>query len=130
MKHFKTLLLEKLKINGNKSTVDTDFDYIDSLPEGQEKSEAVAEYLKEHYGDLFTEYRIMKTGNIKVGNFTNPHGKWGDGEFTLAFYKGNYVMRRSSPHYGAVAKMVDEPSFKVFIEKLDKSLTRNGYNIN
>lgn len=130
MKQFKTLLLEKLKINGNKTSVDADFDYIDSLPVGQEKSEAVAEYLKDHYGDLFTEYRIMKTGNIKVGNFTHPHGKWGDGEFTLAFYKGNYVMRRSSPHYGAIAKMVDEPSFKVFIEKLDKSLTRNGYNIN
>lgn len=130
MRTFKTLLLEKLKINGNKTSVDADFDYIDSLPVGQEKSEAVAEYLKDHYGDLFTEYRIMKTGNIKVGNFTHPHGKWGDGEFTLAFYKGNYVMRRSSPHYGAIAKMVDEPSFKVFIEKLDKSLTRNGYNIN
>ena len=130
MKHFKTLLLEKLKINGNKTATDTDFDYIDSLPVGPEKSEAVAEYLKEHYGDLFTEYRIMKTGNIKVGKFTNPHGKWADGEFTLAFYVGNYVMRRSSPYYGAVAKMVDVPSFKVFIEKLDKSLTRNGYNIN
>lgn len=127
MRSFKTLLLEKLKINGNKTSVDADFDYIDSLPVGQEKSEAVAEYLKDHYGDLFTEYRIMKTGNIKVGNFTHPHGKWGDGEFTLAFYKGNYVMRRSTPRYGAVAKMADVPTFAELIAKFDKSLKKNGY---
>ena len=130
MRTFKTILLEKLKINGNTNAVDTDFDYIDSLPVGPEKSEAVADYLKAHYGELFTEYRIMKTGNIKLGEFTNPRGKWYDGQFTLAFYAGNYVMRRSTPRYGAVAKMADEPSFKVFIEKVDKSLIRNGYDIN
>ena len=129
MKSFKDILLEKLKVSTS-NPVGQDMDYIDNLPLGEEKSNEVAEFLKDHYGDLFTEYRVMKTGNVKLGNFTNQRGIWADGEFTLAFYKGNYVMRRSSPHYGAIAKMVDEPSFKVFIEKLDKSLTRNGYNIN
>lgn len=127
MKHFKTLLLEKLKISGNKTVSDTDFEYIDSLPLGEEKSKLVAEYLKEHYEDLFTEYRVMKTGNIKLGNFTNQHGIWSDGEFTLAFYRGNYVMRRSTPRYGAVAKMADVPTFAELIAKFDKSLKKNGY---
>ena len=121
MKSFKDILLEKLKVSTS-NPVGQDADYIDSLPLGEEKSKEVAEFLKDHYGDLFTEYRVLKTGNIKLGNFTNQHGVWGDGEFTLAFYKGNYVMRRSTPRYGAVAKMADVPTFAELITKFDKSL--------
>ena len=126
MKSFKDILLEKLKVSTS-NPVGQDADYIDSLPLGEEKSNEVAEFLKDHYGDLFTEYRVLKTGNVKLGNFTNQHGIWADGEFTLAFYKGNYVMRRSTPRYGAVAKMADVPTFNELITKFDKSLKKNGY---
>jgi hypothetical protein len=126
MKSFKDILLEKLKVSTSNS-VGQDMDYIDNLPLGEEKSNEVAEFLKSHYGDLFTEYRVMKTGNVKLGNFTNQHGIWADGEFTLAFYRGNYVMRRSTPRYGAVAKMADVPTFAELIAKFDKSLKKNGY---
>ena len=126
MKSFKNILLEKLKIS-TANPVGQDMDYIDNLPLGEEKSNEVAEFLKNYYGDLFTEYRVMKTGNVKLGNFTNPRGIWADGEFTLAFYKGNYVMRRSTPRYGAVAKMADVPTFAELIAKFDKSLKKNGY---
>lgn len=126
MKNLKELIQEKLKVSTtNASSLDTD--YIDRLPLGEEKSNEVAEFLKDHYGDLFTEYRVMKTGNVKLGNFTNQHGVWGDGEFTLAFYKGNYVMRRSTPRYGAVAKMADVPTFAELITKFDKTLKKHGY---
>ena len=126
MNNLKDILLEKLKVSTS-NPVGQDMDYIDNLPLGEEKSKEVAEFLKNYYGDLFTEYRVLKTGNIKLGNFTNQHGVWGDGEFTLAFYKGNYVMRRSTPRYGAVAKMADVPSFNELITKFDKSLKKNGY---
>ncbi len=126
MKSFKNILLEKLKVSASNSE-GQDMDYIDSLPLGEEKSNEVAEFLKNYYGDLFTDYRVMKTGNVKLGNFTNQHGVWADGEFTLAFYKGNYVMRRSTPRYGAVAKMADVPTFAELITKFDKSLKKNGY---
>lgn len=126
MKSFKSILLEKLKVSTT-NPVGQDMDYIDSLPLGEEKSNEVAEFLKDHYGDLFTEYRVMKTGNVKLGNFTNQHGIWADGEFTLAFYRGNYVMRRSTPRYGAVAKMADVPTFTELINKFDKSLKKHGY---
>lgn len=126
MNNLKDILLEKLKVSTS-NPVGQDADYIDSLPLGEEKSKEVAEFLKDHYGDLFTEYRVLKTGNVKLGNFTNQHGIWADGEFTLAFYKGNYVMRRSTPRYGAVAKMADVPTFAELIAKFDKSLKKNGY---
>lgn len=126
MKSFKDILLEKLKVSTS-NPVGQDMDYIDNLPLGEEKSNEVAEFLKAHYGDLFTEYRVMKTGNVKLGNFTNQRGIWADGEFTLAFYRGNYVMRRSTPRYGAVAKMADVPTFAELIAKFDKSLKKNGY---
>ena len=126
MKSFKDILLEKLKVS-TANPVGQDMDYIDNLPLGEEKSKEVAEFLKNYYGDLFTEYRVLKTGNVKLGNFTNQHGVWADGEFTLAFYKGNYVMRRSTPRYGAVAKMTDVPTFAELITKFDKSLKKNGY---
>lgn len=126
MNNLKDILLEKLKVSKS-NPVGQDADYIDSLPLGEEKSKEVAEFLKDHYGDLFTEYRVMKTGNVKLGNFTNQHGIWADGEFTLAFYKGNYVMRRTTPRYGAVAKMADVPTFAELIAKFDKSLKKNGY---
>ena len=126
MKSFNKFINEKLKVSMS-NPVDQDMDYIDNLPLGEEKSNEVAEFLKDHYGDLFTEYRVLKTGNIKLGNFTNQRGVWADGEFTLAFYKGNYVMRRSTPRYGAVAKMADVPTFAELITKFDKSLKKNGY---
>lgn len=126
MNNLKDILLEKLKVS-TKNPVGIDMDYIDSLPVGEEKSKEVAEFLKNYYGDLFTEYRVMKTGNVKLGNFTNQRGVWADGEFTLAFYKGNYVMRRSTPRYGAVAKMADVPTFNELITKFDRSLKKNGY---
>ena len=126
MNNLKDILLEKLKVSAS-NPVGQDMDYIDNLPLGEEKSKEAAEFLKNYYGDLFTEYRVLKTGNGKLGNFTNQHGVWGDGEFTLAFYKGNYVMRRSTPRYGAVAKMADVPTFAELITKFDKSLKKNGY---
>lgn len=126
MKSFKSILLEKLKVSTT-NPIGQDMDYIDSLPLGEEKSNEVAEFLKDHYGDLFTEYRVMKTGNVKLGNFTNQHGIWADGEFTLAFYRGNYVMRRSTPRYGAVAKMADVPTFAELITKFDKTLKKHRY---
>lgn len=126
MKSFKSILLEKLKVSTT-NPVGQDMDYIDSLPLGEEKSNEVAEFLKNHYGDLFTEYRVMKTGNVKLGNFTNQRGIWADGEFTLAFYRGNYVMRRSTPRYGAVAKMADVPTFAELITKFDKTLNKHRY---
>ena len=36
-------------------------------------------------------------------------------------------MRRSTPRYGAVAKMADVPTFTELIAKFDKSLKKNSY---
>lgn len=126
MKSFKDILLEKLKVSTS-APIGKDMYYIDSLPFGEEKSNEVAEFLKNYYGDLFTEYRVLKTGNVKLGNFTNQREVWDDVEFTLIFYKGNYIIRRTTPRYGTAQWVVYVPTFAELITKFDELLKKNGY---
>ena len=66
MKAFKELLVEKLKIS--KNNLLSDFGYIDSLePGSREKAEEILVVFQERYGDLFDDYRILRTNNVTLG---------------------------------------------------------------
>lgn len=139
MRTFKTILLEKLKIN----TSSYRNWEIDDLPPGTpEKAEAACEYLKDRYGHMFDDIRALKSNNVSLGMLNAKYNKGGDGlydnsAFTLYlntdFNKG-YLMRRiqgiSQWSPGTPAKFIQNmDKIEDVCNKFDQLLAKRGYNV-
>lgn len=137
MKTINNFITEKLQLSRHK--VDTalkDYSYIDDMPLGIDKSEEVYNVIFDRYDDMFSDVRLLKSGNIKLGRInvtyliSNGNGLYNDSDFTLYIYKNEYVIRRTnlgtfSPH---LDKFVE--GFNSLTETLDKfesKLTKRGY---
>lgn len=131
MKSINTYILEKLFIS--KDTINSnDYTYIDEMPLGAKKAEEVFNIMYDRYDDMFSDVRLMKTGNIKLGRINNDYlvsdGLYNDSDFTLYIYEDEYVIRRSVP--GSIGKFVKGlNSLEKTLEKFDKLLTKRGYTL-
>lgn len=131
MKSFKNILLEKLKVSTKNSLGDTS--YIDELQPGSpEKAEAILEFMKEKYGDLFDDYRILRTNNVTLGKIKDiGHGMYDGSSFTMYLTDPNeYLIRRISPGFGAGHPSKFVQGFKTLEEtlnKFDSLLKKRGY---
>lgn len=131
MKAFKELLVEKLKVS--KTSVVLDCDYIDSLePGSRERAEAIFEFMKEKYGDLFDDYRILRTNNVTLGKIKDiGHGMYDGSSFTMYLTDPNeYLIRRISPGFGSGHPSKFVQGFKTLEEtlnKFDSLLKKRGY---
>lgn len=131
MKAFKELLVEKLKISNVNSAPDCE--YIDELrPGSPEKAEAFLEFMKEKYGDLFDDYRILRTNNVTLGKIKDiGHGMYDGSSFTMYLTDPNeYLIRRISPGFGSGHPSKFVQGFKTLEEtlnKFDSLLTKRGY---
>lgn len=133
MKAFKELLFEKLKVSKNNSI--SDYSFIDSLkPGSKEKAEEILVVFQEKYGDLFDDYRILRTNNVTLGKIKEiGSGMYDGSSFTIYLSDPKeYLIRRVSPSYwggaGHPAKFVQ--GFKTLEEtlnKFDSLLTKRGY---
>lgn len=138
MKTINNFITEKLQISRNK--VDTalkDYSYIDDMPRSHEKSEEIFNVLKERYDGVFTDIRLMRTGNITLGMIDSQHrvsnGMYNDSAFTLYIYDNNdYIIRRVhkaqyDPH---PAKFVEGfKSLSETLAKFESKLTKRGYKL-
>ena len=131
MKAINTYILEKLFIA--KDTINkNDYGYIDEMPLGAKKSEEVYNVMYDRYDDMFSDVRLLKTGNIKLGQINNDYliddGLYNGSDFTLYIYEDEYVIRRSVP--GSIGKFVKGfNSLEKTLEKFDKLLSKRGYKI-
>lgn len=131
MKSFKDILLEKLKVSAKNGLGDTS--YIDELKPGSpEKAEAFLEFMKEKYGDLFDDYRILRTNNVTLGKIKDiGHGMYDGSSFTMYLTDPNeYLIRRVSPGFGSGHPSKFVQGFKTLEEtlnKFDSLLKKRGY---
>lgn len=133
MKSLNQLIQEKLKVSTKNSLGDTS--YIDELqPGSRERAEAILEFMKEKYGDLFDDYRILRTNNVTLGKIKKiGSGMYDSNSFTMYLSDPKeYLIRRVSPGYfgggGHPAKFVQ--GFKTLEEtlnKFDSLLKKRGY---
>lgn len=131
MKTINTYILEKLFIS-NDTINSNDYSHIDEMPLGAKKAEEVYNVMYNRYDDMFSDVRLMKTGNIKLGQINNDYlidgGLYNGSDFTLYIYEDEYVIRRSVP--GSIGKFVKGlNSLEKTLEKFDKLLTKRGYKI-
>lgn len=131
MKSINTYITEKLKISQDVIN-NNDYEYIDKLPLGQEKSEKVFNIINDRYGKMFDDVRLLRSGNTKLGfinrDYLVDNGLYNESNFTLYIYDDEYVMRRSIT--GSVGKFVKGlNSLEKTLEKFDKLLTKRGYKI-
>lgn len=135
MKTINSYILEKLKID--KETLDKqDYQYIDKMPTGKQKSEEIFNILTEKYKDMFDEMRLMRSGNIKLGKITNeykiPDGRYNTSEFTFYIYEDSYLIRRTELNVTYTihpVKFVEFPSLRETLEKFDMLLTKRKYTL-
>lgn len=131
MKAFKELLFEKLKVSKNNSI--SDYSFIDSLkPGSKEKAEEILVVFQERYGDLFDDYRILRTNNISLGKIRETGSGIYDGSsFTMYLSDPNeYLIRRVSPGFGPGHPSKFVQGFKTLEEtlnKFDSLLKKRGY---
>ena len=128
MNNLKDILLEKLKVTKN-SAMST-YHYIDSLkPGSREKAEEILSVIKERYGDLFDDYRILRTNNVTLGKIKEiGSGMYDGNSFTIYLTDPNeYLIRRITYRFGGVypSKFIEgfstlEDTFNKFDEKLRK----------
>lgn len=130
MKQITTYINERLILS--KTRANTDYGYIDEMPLGDKKAEEVFNVMYDRYDDMFSDVRLMKTGNIKLGRINDDYlidnGLYNGSDFTLYIYEDEYVIRRSVP--GSIGKFVKGlNSLEKTLEKFDKLLTKRGYKI-
>lgn len=130
MKQITTYINERLILS--KTRANNDYGYIDEMPLGAKKAEEVYNVMYDRYDDMFSDVRLMKTGNIKLGRINNDYliddGLYNGSDFTLYIYEDEYVIRRSVP--GSIGKFVKGlNSLEKTLEKFDKLLTKRGYKI-
>lgn len=130
MKQITTYINERLILS--KTRANNDYGYIDEMPLGAKKAEEVYNVMYDRYDDMFSDVRLMKTGNIKLGRINDDYlidgGLYNGSDFTLYIYEDEYVIRRSVP--GSIGKFVKSlNSLEKTLEKFDKLLTKRGYKI-
>jgi hypothetical protein len=130
MKQITTYINERLILS--KTRANNDYGYIDEMPLGAKKAEEVYNVMYDRYDDMFSDVRLMKTGNIKLGRINDDYlidgGLYNGSDFTLYIYEDEYVIRRSVP--GSIGKFVKGlNSLEKTLEKFDKLLTKRGYKI-
>lgn len=128
MKQINKYINERLVLS--KTRASDEYRYIDEMPLGPNKSKEVFKVIKTKYGHAFTDVRLLKSGNIKLGyidmNYSIINGLYNDSTFTLYIYEDEYVIRRSVP--GSVGKFVQGlDSLEKTLEKFDNLLTKRGY---
>jgi hypothetical protein len=128
MKQINNYINERLVLS--KTRPSDEYGYIDEMPLGPNKSKEVFKVIKTKYGHAFTDVRLLKSGNIKLGyidmNYSIINGLYNDSTFTLYIYEDEYVIRRSVP--GSVGKFVQGlDSLEKTLEKFDNLLTKRGY---
>lgn len=131
MKAFKELLFEKLKVRKNNPI--SDYGFIDSLePGSKEKAEEILLAIKDRYGDLFDDYRILRTNNVTLGKIKEiGSGMYDGSSFTMYLTDPNeYLIRRVSPGFGSGHPSKFVQGFKTLEEtlnKFDSLLKKRGY---
>ncbi len=130
MKQITTYINERLILS--KTRASGDYGYIDKMPLGADKAEEVYNVMYDRYDDMFSDVRLMKTGNIKLGQINNDYlidgGLYNGSDFTLYIYEDEYVIRGSVP--GSIGKFVKGlNSLEKTLEKFDKLLTKRGYKL-
>lgn len=131
MKAFKELLFEKLKVSKNNPI--SDYSFIDSLePGSKEKAEEILVVFQERYGDLFDDYRILRTNNVTLGKIRETgSGVYDGSSFTMYLTDPNeYLIRRVSPGFGPGHPSKFVQGFKTLEEtlnKFDSLLKKRGY---
>ena len=131
MNNFKDILLEKLKVTKNAGS--SEYYYIDELePGSREKAEEILSAIKERYGDLFDDYRILRTNNVTLGKIKEiGSGMYDGSSFTMYLTDPNeYLIRRISHGFGGVHPSKFVQGFKTLEETLNKFdllLKKRGY---
>jgi hypothetical protein len=130
MKQITTYINERLILS--KTHASDEYGYIDEMPLGAKKAEEVYNVMYDRYDYMFSDVRLMKTGNIKLGRINDDYlidgGLYNGSDFTLYIYEDEYVIRRSVP--GSIGKFVKGlNSLEKTLEKFDKLLTKRGYKI-
>lgn len=134
MKHINKFINERLVLSKTKES--REYRYIDEMPLGVEKSEEVFNVMHDRYGDMFTDVRLMKTGNVKLGQINGNYlvigGLYNNSDFTLYIYKNEYVIRRINKDTFSPNPAKFVYGFKTLYEtldKFDKLLTKRGYKL-
>ena len=134
MKHINTFINERLILSKTKEN--RDYGYIDEMPMSIDKSEEVFNVINDRYGDMFTDVRLMKTGNTKLGRISSKYlvsnGLYNDNDFTLYIYKDEYVIRRINHGTLSFTQAKFVQGFKTLsetLDKFDKLLTKRGYKL-
>lgn len=130
MKQITVYINERLILS--KTRANNDYGYIDEMPLGAKKAEEVFNVMYDRYDDMFSDVRLMKTGNIKLGRINDDYlidgGLYNGSDFTLYIYEKEYVIRRSVP--GSIGKFVKGfKSLSETLDKFDKLLTKRGYKL-
>ena len=140
MKKLSEFVLEKLILRKNLTYSAADVD--SCPPSSKEKAEAAFNLLKERYGDIFPELKILRSNNIGLGKINNKitgPGMYDDSTFTLYLntdFNDGYLMRRSwgGMYANNTAKFIgDKPKFNSIedlLEKFDSLLIKRGYKLN
>lgn len=134
MKQINKFINERLVLSKTKEN--REYGYIDEMPLGAEKSEEVFNVMYDRYNDMFTDVRLMKTGNVKLGqindNYRVSGGLYNDSNFTMYIYKDEYVIRRSviNGFSTSIGKFIQGfKSLSETLAKFDKLLTKRGYKL-
>ncbi len=131
MNNFKDILLEKLRVT--KHSGSSEYHYIDSLePGSREKAEEILSAIKERYGDLFDDYRILRTNNVTLGKIKEiGSGMYDGSSFTMYLADPNeYLIRRISHSFAGAHPSKFVQGFKTLEEtlsKFDSLLEKRGY---
>lgn len=137
MKNLKDIILEKLQID--KATIEQnskDLSYIDDLPKGKEKTEAIYEIIADRYEGMFENIRVNKADNINLGFFTDeykiPNGKHNDAHFVFYIYDNDYIIRKGAPNSfgspGVPTNYVEKlRTFAATLDKFEQKLRKAGY---
>jgi hypothetical protein len=135
MKQINTFINERLILSKTKEN--REYGYIDEMPMSIDKFDEVFNVINDRYGDMFTDIRLLKSGNTKLGRISSKYlvsdGLYNYSDFTLYVYKDEYIIRRTN-HGGTLsstpAKFVH--GFKTLsetLDKFDKLLTKRGYKL-
>lgn len=142
MKKLSEFVLEKLILQKGKGLAYSYADVDNYPPSSKDKAEAALNVLKERYGDIFPELKILRSNNIGLGKIDNKIagiGMYDDSTFTLYLntdFNDGYLMRRSwgGMYANNTAKFIgDKPKFNSLedlLDKFDSLLMKRGYNLN
>ena len=135
MKQLTKYINERLVLSKTKEN--REYGYIDEMPMSIDKFDEVFNVISDRYGDMFTDIRLLKSGNTKLGRISSKYlvsdGLYNYSDFTLYVYKDEYIIRRTN-HGGTLsstpAKFVH--GFKTLsetLDKFDKLLAKRGYKL-